>query len=579
MIRSISANKSSFRKVSFGDGLNVVLATRTKRSKEKDSTNGLGKSTLLDILHFCLGGDKEGALSVAKLDDWKFTVTMDIGNNTYSISRSTAKYSKIWVAGDFSDWQIQPKDADGKQSFDITAWRKALGSMMYGIDPNQNVRYGPTFRSLVSYFARRDTPGGYGNGPFQHNSHQRVWDSQVNNAYLLGLNWNLASQKQKLRDRETALNMIKKKSVEITAGDTLGGEAELRAISIRLADEIDAEKERISNFRIHETYHRLEADADKMTKEMHEMLNQNVVDKRILELYRASMVEETDADPEQVSQIYKDFGLAFPDMVVKRLEDVRQFHKNIVRNRKDYLGSEIDRLDHAVRRRERDINDIGDKKSRIMNILKTHGALDEFLRIQENHQAKIAELEGVENRLKILREVGDERAALALDSARLLQTTKSDLAEREARWAEAIRTFNSYSRSLYDTPGTLTIGAFSSGYKFNVYIERSDSHGYQNMKIFCYDLMLARLWARKQASPGFLVHDSIMFADVDKRQVAHAIQLADAESREHKFQYICMMNSDSIPHEEFDPEFDFDSHVSITLTDETERGSLLGIRF
>jgi len=58
MIRSITADKSSFKSIKFENGLNVVLADRTKESTKKDSTNGLGKSTLLEIIHFCLGSNK-----------------------------------------------------------------------------------------------------------------------------------------------------------------------------------------------------------------------------------------------------------------------------------------------------------------------------------------------------------------------------------------------------------------------------------------------------------------------------------------------------------------------------------------
>lgn len=579
MIRSISADRPSFNKVTFKDGLNVVLATRTKKSDKKDSTNGLGKSTLVDILHFCLGGKRSGALSDSALEGWTFTVNMDIGGRVYSVSRTATNYAKIRVEGDCSGWPVQPKTAGSVQSFTIEGWRDALGSMMYGIDAGQDVRYGPTFRSLVSYFARQDAQGGYASDPFQHNSRQLTWDIQVNNAYLLGLDWRLASQKQELRDRENALKLIKKESVKATLEDTLGEESDLEAVRIRLADEIETERERINSFRVHDAYRRLEADVDEMTKRAHEMLNRNVDDKRILDLYRDSIKEEVDADPAQITRIYEEVGLLFPDAVAKRLENVRRFHNDIVRNRRDYLRSEIERLDDAVRRREQEIQEIGDKKADIMNILNTHGALDEFLRMQENHQRKVAELEDMSNRLKILRDIGNEKNALVLDLARLLQRMTSDLAERRPQWAEAVRAFNSYSKSLYNKPGTLSIGTSSSGYRFGVRIERSDSRGYKNMKIFCYDLALARLWARKRTSPGFLVHDSIMFADVDKRQAAHAVRLADAESRKYRYQYICMMNSDSIPRDELGSDFDFDSHVSIRLTDATEGGSLLGIRF
>ena len=579
MIHSISADNPSFKGVTFKDGLNVIMATRTKKSNKKDSTNGLGKSTLMDILHYCLGADRYGALRNSALKDWTFTVILDIRGRTYSVSRTVAKNAKIHIAGNCSDWPIQPKVSGEKQSFTIVDWKASLGYMMCGLDLRQDSEYSPTFRSLISYFVRRDSPGGYGSGPFQNNSRQLTWDVQVNNAYLLGLDWSLASKKQVLRDRASAQQILKKKTVEATIGEVIGGEADMESVRIRLADDIKKQKELIDTFRVHDMYHSLEADADKMTEMTRDMRSQNISDKRILDLYRASIVEETDADPAEVAQTYKNVGLLFPDAVTKRLEDVRQFHKDIVRNRRDYLGSEIDRLSDLVRKRDQEIQEIGIKKARIMKILDSHGALDEFHLMLEKYQAKVAELEDVTNRLKILQDVSNEKDSIKLDSTRLTQQMKLDLAERQTQRVEAVTAFNSYSNSLYNKSGTLSIGASDSGYNFGVRIERADSHGYKNMKIFCYDLTLALLWARKQTSPGFLMHDSVMFADVDKRQVAHAIRLADAESRRHKYQYICMLNSDSIPWDELGPDFDFNAHVSVRLTDATEDGSLLGIRF
>mgnify|MGYP006310457889 CR=1 FL=1 len=58
MIYSVKSDKPSFRTIEFQPGFNVVLAERTKESTIKDSRNGLGKSTLIEIIHFCLGGNK-----------------------------------------------------------------------------------------------------------------------------------------------------------------------------------------------------------------------------------------------------------------------------------------------------------------------------------------------------------------------------------------------------------------------------------------------------------------------------------------------------------------------------------------
>ena len=98
------------------------------------------------------------------------------------------------------------------------------------------------------------------------------------------------------------------------------------------------------------------------------------------------------------------------------------------------------------------------------------------------------------------------------------------------------------------------------------------------MEIFCYDLMLAERWATDGRPWVTLVHDSNIFADVDDRQIAAAMELAESKSRECGFQYICTFNSDKLPLTEFSPGFKIDDFTRLRLTDATEDGGLLGLR-
>ena len=77
------------------------------------------------------------------------------------------------------------------------------------------------------------------------------------------------------------------------------------------------------------------------------------------------------------------------------------------------------------------------------------------------------------------------------------------------------------------------------------------------------------------------MHDSTIFDGVDERQVARALMLALLKSSELGFQYICLINSDMIPYQEFDDEFthQFNSSIVLRISDEQEYGGLLGIRF
>jgi len=95
MIHSIDCDRPTFKKIVFKDGFNIILAERTKEATIKDSRNGLGKSTLVEIIHFCLGASKGETLSNSQLDNWTFILNLDLYGKTYSISRNTSDHNKI----------------------------------------------------------------------------------------------------------------------------------------------------------------------------------------------------------------------------------------------------------------------------------------------------------------------------------------------------------------------------------------------------------------------------------------------------------------------------------------------------
>ena len=119
-----------------------------------------------------------------------------------------------------------------------------------------------------------------------------------------------------------------------------------------------------------------------------------------------------------------------------------------------------------------------------------------------------------------------------------------------------------------------------SGFKYDVEIDKSGSEGVGKMKIFCFDLMLLQLMAQKGSGLiDFLVHDSGIYDGVDSRQRALAIELASAVADSTGTQYICALNSDMVPRNDFSSEFRFDDHVRLTLGDQSPEDSLLGFRF
>ena len=98
------------------------------------------------------------------------------------------------------------------------------------------------------------------------------------------------------------------------------------------------------------------------------------------------------------------------------------------------------------------------------------------------------------------------------------------------------------------------------------------------MKIFCYDLMLVELM-RQSDGIDFLFHDSSIFDGVDSRQTALALMHAHRKGLECNFQYICALNSDMIPSDDFDEGFDLSKFVRLTLKDQKSEDAALGFHF
>jgi uncharacterized protein YydD (DUF2326 family) len=578
----VKADQPSFREVTFTPGFNVVLAERTKESTKKDSRNGLGKSTLIEIISFCLGGKAEkSGLGCEALMGWSFTLDIHLRGQPVSVTRSIRDSGKVFIDGDTTGWPIPPgKDRkSGRPALKVAEWIGVLANLMFGLPPGGfDTDYAPTFRSLISYFIRRGKDA-YSIA-FEHYRKQKDWDKQVNNAFLLDLAWEDASEWQKLRDKKAALDDLKKAQKSGLISEFMDGSlGELEALKVRLEAVVRNGAAGLLTFRVHEQYHELEESADRLSKEINATANRIVAERQLLGSYQAGLAEIPEPNIDDVIAVYEEAGVFFPSASRKQLEDVKEFHRKLIENRRRFLSSEITRLRQAIERNDGNQRRLDDERASVMAVLQSHGALDQFMQIQRVHAENVAHLRAIEAQIDTLRKIEEGKSNLRIEEELLRKKTRNDLDDRKTQRERAIQIFNGNSEVLYESPGNLVIDLGSGGFKYDIEIVRSRSGGFGNMKILCYDLMLAELWAGRRPSPLLLVHDSTLFADVDERQVAHGLELAEKKSRECGFQYICTMNSDSIPWKDFSPSFDFARYVRLTLTDKDPSGGLLGIRF
>ena len=585
MIRCISSDLETFKKLEFGLGLNVLLADKSEGASDRQSRNRAGKTSFVEIVHFLTGGnaDKNSIFRSKALENAAFNIQMDIGSDRFTVSRSGSAASKIHVNGPAEDWPIPPKFNEGSGVFDISNinWRRVLGSRWFGLNtpPDANMKFQPTFRSLFSYFVRRQAGGGF-NTPMEHTTKQQIWDQQVAISYLLGLDWLVSQEFQGLREKEKTVKSLGKAVQSGELGPYFGRAANLRTELAVAANRAETIRSQLDNFEVIPEYTELEAEASTLTGRINALGEENLIDRRLISDLKLALTEEKAPESTDLTRLYAEAGVILPDLLKHRLDEVEIFHRTIIENRRSHLNAELTSAQNRIDVREAEKVTLDARRRQIMTVLQSGGALEQYTAMREELGRAKVEVETLRQRLETAETLESTKAELDIKRNRLAQALRDDIHERSDFLNEAIVGFEELSKSLYEQAGSLTVDAGPNGPSFEVRIDGHRSKGITNMQIYCFDLMMMELCAKQGRSPGFLIHDSHLFDGVDERQVAKALQLGAERAKTVGFQYIVTMNSDVIPKDGFQDSFDINAYIMSTrLTDATEGGGLFGIRF
>ncbi|MGB4782544.1 ABC-three component system protein [Candidatus Methylomirabilis sp.] len=573
MIRRIYSSLASFKTLELKPGLNVLIAKKESGASDKQTRNRAGKTSLIEIVHFLTGSDveKESLFRSKALTNASFGMAFDLGDEQLCVERSGHQKSRIHVEG--------ASFLNGRTSLSNSEWVELLGEKMFGLHqvPEADAR-APTFRSLFAYFVRRQLSGAF-TTPEKQATMQQAGDYQVALLFLLGLDWKIASDWQKVRDREKTLAELKKAAGAGAFGSIVGKASDLRTQLTVAEARLTDLKSQVAAFRVLPQYAELEAEADQLTRAINDLSNANVIDAATIgDLERAT---QTEAPPSlaDLQNIYAEAGIALPNVVIKRFDDVRSFHESVIRNRRDYLAEELDAAKQRVAAREREKLRLDERRAVVMGVLQSHGALDQFSRLRGEAGRMEATVESLRQRFEAAEQLEGTKNELEIERNRLTLRLRRDFSEQGARLSEAILAFEETSRKLYESAGSMTVEETSNGPAFQFPMQGSRSKGIKNMQIFCFDMMLMRLCARRSIGPGFLIHDSHLFDGVDGRQLISALKVGSETAQELGFQYIVTMNEDDA-FKETVAGFNLADHLLPTvLTDAMEDGGLFGFRF
>lgn len=573
MIHRIFSSLHSFKALEFRPGMNILIAKKEEGATDKQTRNRAGKTSLIEIVHFLTGANAgKGSLFLSEeIRSETFGITFDLGGQKITARRCGESKSKL---------HIEPPGVLGAQPQLTNAdWIERLGEQMFKLHelPETEGRM-PTFRSLFAYFVRRQNSGAFAN-PVKQASMQQVGDFQVALLYLLGLDWQIASEWQEVRNREKTLAALKKAAGDGALGNIIGKASDLRTQVTIAASRFERIQNQLTDFRVLPQYAELESTADQLTQEINDLSNANVIDTGSIRDLEVAMKSEAPPPIDELNSIYAEAGVSLPGLAIRRYEEVRSFHESVVRNRRDYLAAELEAAKQRIAIREQRKQHLDERRSEVMSLLRSHGALEHYSKLQAEATRTKVEVESLRQRFAAAEQLEGTRNELEIERNRLVLRLRRDFAERKDRLSDAILAFEETSRQLYESAGSMTVDETSNGPEFQFPIQGSRSKGIRQMQIFCFDMMLMRLCAKRGLGPGFLVHDSHLFDGVDGRQVVSALKVGAETADALGFQYIVTMNEDDA-FKETTPGFDVNEHsLPVVLTDAREDGGLFGFRF
>jgi len=566
--RVYSPTLRSFKTLELRPHLNILLADRTPQSHDRQTRNGAGKTSLAELIHFLLGlrGDPKSIFVNDPLREHVFAMEFDFAGNRTLVERSGAKPNDVFLTVEGRRRRVSNDE-----------WSRELSDRLFGL-PEAGEEPAPTGRQLLTYFARRQALQGFAD-PFQQNKHQSVGETQMCVAWLLGLDWRISAELEHLRARQRELAVLKRALRAEGVRDVVGEAARLHTAVTLVEERLRRLRASVGSFRVAENYRDLEAEAATLAKEREALSNANVVDERAIQDLDASLAAERPPLDVELERLFGEAQVVLPEAVRHRFDEVHQFHEAVVKNRRSYLDTERRGLASRIEQRRRRLDAVDARLSEVMAVLKSTGALDQLLGLQQELSREEAKTGGMRERLQMAQRLESGKEQLRGRMLELEHRLRLDLSEREALVRRAIVAFGDASAAIYERPGELRIDVGPGGLRFDVAIHAERSTGIKSMQTFCFDLLCARFAVERHQGPGFLVHDSHLFDSVDERQISNALWLGARDAARYGFQYLVTLNSERLPpssHEGFRPG---DHVLPVKLSDAGEDGGLFGLRF
>lgn len=537
---------STIRQISFHAGLNLIV-DQTPSVSGKESGNNVGKTTVLKLIDFCLGGNPKDIYSDAenKKHEYKLVKDFLIENRviislTLTDDLTAPGAREVRIERNFLSRKekIQRIDGDDLTDADFEA---ALTELLF---PGHYPRK-PTFRQIISHNIRHKETS-VTNMLRTLDTFTRDVEYETLYLFLLGCDYDHGDAKQMIRAKidleekyRRRLESTQTKSAYETALALLNGEIEELArkrstFNVNPAFETDMEQLNVTRYQISVT-----------TSEIGRLeLRRNLIIEAQTEMAR----DESKVDLKQLQMLYAQ-ATSLVTGIQKTFDQLHEFHNRMVAEKSRYIASELPGLNAAMERERAHLaNLLHREKEQATAVSKTDsfGMLERLVVEQNDKYRQKGEYENI---IRQLDEVDTKLAEYGAELAAIDEELFSDDFAQTLR--EQIHKFNVYfsavSQELYGEKYALKFETkVVKGrrlYEFTAF-NTNFSSGKKQGEISCFDIAYT-LFADDEgiACMHFLLND--------KKELMHDNQLLMIGRlvKARNIQFVASILEDKLPKE------------------------------